>query len=576
MDNNREKERDRSRRGDRPSRFSDASRDRSGDRDRSDSKRLFVSNIPYEFRWTELKDLFKEKVGDVAYVELFNDENGKPRGCGVVEFSNTEAMKKALFVMHRYELNGRKLVLREETGNERSRSNVPRAGGGSVGGGGRNMREDKDGWNMNKPREPENFNTYGLSLQFLESINVQPPLMKKVFVANLDYKADRQKIKEVFKMAGKVRNIDLAVDKDGNSRGFAVIEYDHPVEAVQAISMFDKQMLYDRRMTVRMDRGTDKTELRLPEGLKSIGLGLGPNGEPLKDVARNLPQPAPANNLQNLASAGSTLGGTVLGGVPAATVALNGLGQSLTANTLGANSALSGGLSLQALGLTGLGALQNQLLQQGITANDLVSSVLTQAQAANVNTNNLAMGGGDMSGNVLGNPNMSNNVLGGNNSLNSGPLSGTNRSMQHSNVQVSGQGYGRDNTVSTPSRDKQSDMVIITNLPPTVTWQLIREKFSECGDVKFAEMTATDTAIVRFHKEWDAERAVKMFDRTRIDGRTIDVRIKWLKLLERLVGIRRKDSWICHSMVLIMFMVTHCKSEKKLEIKRCSGESEVD
>lgn len=34
-------------------------------------------------------------------------------------------------------------------------------------------------------------------------------------------------------MAGKVRNIDLAVDKDGNSRGFAVIEYDHPVEAVQ-------------------------------------------------------------------------------------------------------------------------------------------------------------------------------------------------------------------------------------------------------------------------------------------------------------------------------------------------------
>lgn len=56
------------------------------------------------------------QVGDVAYVELFNDENGKPRGCGVVEFSNTEAMKKALFVMHRYELNGRKLVLKEETG----------------------------------------------------------------------------------------------------------------------------------------------------------------------------------------------------------------------------------------------------------------------------------------------------------------------------------------------------------------------------------------------------------------------------------------------------------------------------
>lgn len=42
-------------------------------------------------------------------------------------------------------------------------------------------------WGINKPREPENLNTYGLSLQFLESINVQPPLVKKVFVANVSF-----------------------------------------------------------------------------------------------------------------------------------------------------------------------------------------------------------------------------------------------------------------------------------------------------------------------------------------------------------------------------------------------------
>ncbi|XP_045775948.1 myelin expression factor 2-like isoform X1 [Maniola jurtina] len=530
MDNQREKERDRSRRGDRPSRFSDATRDRSGDRERSEGKRLFVSNIPYEFRWAELKDLFKDKVGDVAYVELFNDENGKPRGCGVVEFTNSEAMKKALFVMHRYELNGRKLVLKEETGNERNRLNNPRQGGG-VGGGGRNMRDDKDGWGVNKPREPENYNTYGLSLQFLESINVQPPLVKKVFVANLDYKADRTKIKEIFKMAGKVRNIDLAVDKDGNSRGFAVIEYDHPVEAVQAISMFDKQILFERRMTVRMDRGTtDKGELRLPEGLKGIGIGLGPNGEPLRDVARNLPQNTTPNTL-NLASAGSSIGAGVLGAVPTGGVGLNGLGSGLSANTLTTNAALSSSLGLQALGLTGLGALQNQLLQQGLTANDL-ATVLSQAQVAN--TNALGLNTGDGMGNVLGNNSLSNNVLGvgPNASMSSGPLSGTNRQLGGASVsgqgfgRDSGQGFGRDSgQQQNNNRDKQtSDMVVITNLPQTVTWQLIREKFSECGDVKFAEMTAPDTAIVRFHKEWDAERAVKMFDRTRIDGRTIDVR----------------------------------------------------
>lgn len=92
----------------------------------------------------------------------------------------------------------------------------------------------------------------------------------------MDYKVDAKKLKQVFKMAGKVVSVDLATDKDGASRGFAVVEYEHPVEAVQAISMFDRQQLFERRMTVRLDRVPDKNEgIKLPEGLKGIGLGLG-------------------------------------------------------------------------------------------------------------------------------------------------------------------------------------------------------------------------------------------------------------------------------------------------------------
>lgn len=92
----------------------------------------------------------------------------------------------------------------------------------------------------------------------------------------MDYKVDAKKLKQVFKLAGKVVSVDLATDKDGASRGFAVVEYEHPVEAVQAISMFDRQQLFERRMTVRLDRVPDKNEgIKLPDGLKGIGLGLG-------------------------------------------------------------------------------------------------------------------------------------------------------------------------------------------------------------------------------------------------------------------------------------------------------------
>lgn len=71
-DRSRERERDRSRRGDRPSRFGPRSsshsreRERERDRDRGGKKsaaerRVFVSNIAYEYHWQELKDLFRKE-----------------------------------------------------------------------------------------------------------------------------------------------------------------------------------------------------------------------------------------------------------------------------------------------------------------------------------------------------------------------------------------------------------------------------------------------------------------------------------------------------------------------------------
>jgi hypothetical protein len=56
-------------------------------------------------------------VGEVAYVELFHDENDKPRGCGIVEFESADSVKKAVEKMHRYDLKGRKLVVKEVSKN---------------------------------------------------------------------------------------------------------------------------------------------------------------------------------------------------------------------------------------------------------------------------------------------------------------------------------------------------------------------------------------------------------------------------------------------------------------------------
>lgn len=150
-DGGNDRERDnRGRRGERGTRFSDADggnniRDRSRDK-RDNNTRIYVSNVPYEYRWQDLKDLFRREVGIVEFVELFNDENNKPRGCGIVEFKLPESVSKALEVMNKYDLNGRQLVVKEDYGNERDKYGriVRPGGGGGGGGGGGNRRMDRD------------------------------------------------------------------------------------------------------------------------------------------------------------------------------------------------------------------------------------------------------------------------------------------------------------------------------------------------------------------------------------------------------------------------------------------------
>lgn len=52
-------------------------------------------------------------VGDVTYVEILNDDSGKPRGSAIVEFQSQDLVRKAVNKMHRFETKGRKLVIKE-------------------------------------------------------------------------------------------------------------------------------------------------------------------------------------------------------------------------------------------------------------------------------------------------------------------------------------------------------------------------------------------------------------------------------------------------------------------------------
>uniref|UniRef100_A0A1B6D7G4 RRM domain-containing protein n=1 Tax=Clastoptera arizonana TaxID=38151 RepID=A0A1B6D7G4_9HEMI len=507
----RNRDRDRSRRGDRPSRFSGGGagggfRDRSPIRDRSrkapSDRRVYVSNIAYEYRWQELKDLFRNEVGEVSFVELFVDENDKPRGCGIIEFESKELAQKAVEKMHRYELKGRKLVVKEDFDVERDKQGRPLSGrslnnrendrsGGGGGGGGRLRDVDRG---INSSSQFKWGNTFGLSPQFLDSLSITSPLVTRVFVANLDYKVDEKKLKDVFKLAGRVINCEINLDKEGKSRGFGVVEYEHPVEAVQAISMLHGQMLYDRRLSVRMDRVEkhDGLPAKLPEGLKSIGMGLGAGGTPLHDVSRNLPclsSVQPAVNISGAVTAPSLATAALVDMMP--------------------NLNTAGGLGLGVGGDLGLGGgnFGNSSLG-GLGANPFVSQ----------------LGGVGGQNNFLGNSGAGlGNSLGGGRDFDSlsAALGG---GYNANNIDREFRGPPSNNNAGNGRDHNMSDTIIIKNLPPSVTWQQLRDKFREVGDVKFAEVRGKDIGVVQFGSKWDAERGISHADRMRWEGRTLDVR----------------------------------------------------
>ncbi|KAK2727735.1 heterogeneous nuclear ribonucleoprotein M-like isoform X2 [Artemia franciscana] len=497
----------------------------SSKRGRNADCRVYVSNIPYEFKWQELKDIFRKEIGDVTYVELFNDESGKPRGCGIVEFGTPALASQALEKVHRFDINGRKLVVKEDRDVERDqygyivrgRRNDDRRDNRAFSGDrrsstGRPMGLPGPALGLDVPRPLANFNTYGLNPQFLDSLGIRGPLTSKVFVANLDFKVDEKKLEEVFKLAGRIRDVDLARERDSKrSKGWAIIEFDHPVEAVQAISMFNNQTLYDRKMSVRLDE-KDAQEgsmpSKLPEGLKSIGMSIAPGGPPVPDYQRMGPGPMGV--------------GMGPGGPPnpqlAALGGLQGV-LSLLGNLTGAPGS-SGGPDLSALG--GMGDRHSGPSQYGGQGGPPMGGYApSPSSAIRERMYERKEIFGERPLDVPSD--MKRSLGGGMEPYSSGSSMFVSGSSMPGPVPPPSSGLGPRGSGLTSMARPTTDSVKINNLSSHVTWQMLREKFSEIGEVRFAELTGRGGGIVRFASEREAQRAIDIMDRARYEGKIIDV-----------------------------------------------------
>lgn len=178
--------------------------------------RVYVGNLSWDVSWQDLKDHMRS-AGDVSFAEVMQEQDGRSKGCGVVEFKSSEEAKAAIETLNDSELKGRMIFVRED----RETSGGGGGGGGGYRGGGGGHRGGG-----------------GVS----------------VYVGNLAYETSWQDLKDHMRRAGNIDQANVLQSDDGRSKGCGIVVYQNARDSARAIRELQNSVLHGRPIFVREDR----------------------------------------------------------------------------------------------------------------------------------------------------------------------------------------------------------------------------------------------------------------------------------------------------------------------------------
>jgi RNA recognition motif-containing protein len=317
------------------------------------------------------------------------------------------------------------------------------------------------------------------------------------------------------------------LDSEGKTKGMAIIQFSHPIEAVQAISMLNNQRLFDRVLSVKMDRfdkEIPRQDGELPAGLRAIGMGLGSGGQPLANVASVI----------------SSLTGVNGGSVAIQQPTVQPFVQQLPMN--GNNSFTNQSFSQAPLPIPNSamnGSFVNNSMNMGAAGGDIAAMGYVQPQVQQQQPQNSQPPAAAYSGNSFFNNNPAaqpvNNGPPMNSGMNTSGFNSTpsNNMYQKMSPQVN---YGQQQSQQQqqpPSQQQQqnkpyydaqpSRVILIKNLPMDYTWQIVNDRVQKFGDVQNVEIISPGVAKVRYVRVSDAERTKAQLSGTTVEGRIIAI-----------------------------------------------------
>ncbi|KAF9195137.1 hypothetical protein BGZ51_004564 [Haplosporangium sp. Z 767] len=148
-------------------------------------RRVYVGNLSYDVKWTDLKDFMRE-VGPVAHADVLLDSAGRSKGWGIVEFQSASDAREAIRRLNNVVLMGRAVFVREDRETE-----------GRIGCSG-----------IKRERERE-------------------PNTRQIYVAN--------DMKDLFRRAGHVDRADIFMSSDMRSKGSGTVQFERSSDVQKAI-----------------------------------------------------------------------------------------------------------------------------------------------------------------------------------------------------------------------------------------------------------------------------------------------------------------------------------------------------
>lgn len=173
-----------------------------------ENRKVFIGNIPYSASTTDIRQ-HMEQAGAVLRVELFKDELGYSRGCGIIEYTSRHSACAAVSQLNQSSFGQRMITVKFDDSSFSAKKN------------------------QSSP--------CALSDQYV------------IRLSNMPLSVTWQQVKDVCREIGNVMRVDIFQDEQKKSTGEAIAVFNKAEEAQEAIRLLNGAIFNDRYVKARLD-----------------------------------------------------------------------------------------------------------------------------------------------------------------------------------------------------------------------------------------------------------------------------------------------------------------------------------